>query len=161
MTAKQARPYGSPLPYYKPATQRDLNKLKQNICTILDEGKEKKILTNEEYKMMQPQDKGPGRFYQILKVHKSYPEGSLPPGRPIISGNGSITENLSKYVDFHTKPLVEKIESHLQDTPHFLRILDIMNRNNQISDSDILVTIDVTLSLHCIPTSINLRAFKT
>ena len=93
--------------------------------------------------MMQPQNKGAARFYQLLKVHKSYPEGSLPPGRPIISGNDSLTENLSKFVDFHTKPLVNKIASHIQDTPDFLRILDTTNKNNEICDTDILVTIDV------------------
>ena len=69
---------------------------------------------------MDPSDTGPGKFYQIFKVHKPHPPLSLPPGRPIISGRGSITENISRFVDFHAKPMVEQLPSYIQDTPDFL-----------------------------------------
>ena len=114
MTATQPQPAGPPLPYYKKATTQDFNKLKQSIDAVLDFGKQNEYLSNVEYKMMRPVDKGAGRFYQLYKVHKSYPEGCLPPGRPIVSGNGSLTENLSKFVDHHSKILINNIPSFIQ-----------------------------------------------
>ena len=144
LTATQPQPAGPPLPYYKKATTQDFNKLKQSIDAVLDFGKQNEYLSNVEYKMMRPVDKGAGRFYQLYKVHKSYPEGCLPPGRPIVSGNGSLTENLSKFVDHHSKILINNIPSFIQDSPDFLRTLDTLNQSNQICDTDILVTIDVS-----------------
>ena len=35
------------------------------------------------------------------KIHKDYDH--IPPFRPIVSGSGSLTENISKFVDFHAK----------------------------------------------------------
>jgi hypothetical protein len=66
-------------------------------------------------------DRKPGKFYQIFKVHKNFEEPNVPPGRPIVSGCGSITENISVLVDHHAKHLVPEIESFLQDTAHLLR----------------------------------------
>ncbi|XP_072166144.1 uncharacterized protein [Diadema setosum] len=45
------------------------------------------------------------------------------PGRPILSGNGSPTENISLFVDHHIKPLVSFAPSYIHDTPDFLRKL--------------------------------------
>ena len=144
LTATQPQPDGPPLPYYKKTTSQEFNKLKQSISAVLNIGKEREYLSNAEFKAMLPTEKGSGRFYQLFKVHKSYPEGSLPPGRPIVSGNGSVTENISKFVDFHSKCLTKNVPSFIEDTPDFLRILDTLNKSNEISDSDILVTIDVS-----------------
>ena len=91
---------------------------------------------------MNPKDKGPGRFYQLFKVHKDHEQGNLPPGRPIISGNGCLTENVSLYVEHHSKPLVPKIDSYLKDTPDFLRTLDEANNSGILPDNAILVSID-------------------
>ena len=49
---------------------------------------------------------------------------NLPPERPIISGCGSITENISLFLDHHSKHLVPEIDSYLQDTPDLLRQLE-------------------------------------
>ena len=78
---------------------------------------------------------GPGRFYMIYKVHKAHSPPSLPPGRPIISGSGSITENISKFVDFHIKPLVATLPSYLQDTPDFLRCLQSLNSKGRLPEN--------------------------
>ena len=61
-----------------------------------------------------------------------------------MSGNGSITENLSRFVAQHAKPLVSKISAYIEDTPDFLRILRDKNNSNTIKDTDILVTLDVS-----------------
>ena len=87
---------------------------------------------------MNPSNCGPGRFYQIFKVHKDHPEGQLPPGRPIISGNGSINENISKFVDFHIQHLVPKFTTYIQDTPDFLRALEVLKQDGQLPPNAIL-----------------------
>ena len=82
------------------------------------------------------------RFYQIFKVHK--PHSGIPPGRPIISGCNSLTQQISRFLDFHLKPLVQNLPSYLQDTPDFLRQVEELNRSKELHDKMILVTIDVT-----------------
>ena len=82
------------------------------------------------------------RFYQIFKVHK--PHSGIPPGRPIISGCNSLTQQISRFLDFHLKPLVQNLPSYLQDTLDFLRQVEELNRSKELHDKMILVTIDVT-----------------
>jgi hypothetical protein len=52
-----------------------------------------------------------GRFYLLPKFHKVNN-----PGRPIVSANGHPTEQISEFVDFHLRPHVEALPSHLKDT---------------------------------------------
>ena len=77
-------------------------------------------------------------------MHKFHPTGSIPPSRPIISGNGSITENLSRYINHHIKHFVNQIPAYLEDTPDFLRTLDQENKAGIPLENEILVTIDVS-----------------
>ena len=77
-------------------------------------------------------------------ILKDLDPGTVPPAWPIISGNGSITENLSKYVNHHIQNFVNKIPSYLQDTPDFLRTLENENEIGPPLENEILVTIDVT-----------------
>jgi hypothetical protein len=72
-------------------------------------------------------EKGPAKFYEIFKVHKAYTPPELPAGRPIVSGCGSISENISLFVDTHAKELVPKMTSFLQHTPDLLRQLEKLN----------------------------------
>ena len=44
--------------------------------------------------------------------------------RPIISCNGSITEAIGKFVQFHLRDLSNKHEAFIQDSPDFLRSLE-------------------------------------
>ncbi|KAJ8046469.1 hypothetical protein HOLleu_05145 [Holothuria leucospilota] len=46
----------------------------------------------------------------------------LPPGRPIVSCIGTLTEHLAGYIDRVLNPLLPTINSYVQDTTHFLRI---------------------------------------
>ena len=50
----------------------------------------------DEFNAMNPTDKGPGKFYELFKVHKTHVGGKAPPERPIVSACGSITENIGK-----------------------------------------------------------------
>jgi hypothetical protein len=64
------------------------------------------------------------------------------PARPIISGCDSITENMSLFVDHHTKDLVPEIPAYLQDTPHLLRQLEILKTTN-LPNGAFPISIDV------------------
>ncbi|XP_072410897.1 uncharacterized protein [Chiloscyllium punctatum] len=55
-----------------------------------------------------------GDFYCLPKVHKANT-----PGRPIVSGNGTLCENLSGYVEGILKPIVQGISSFCRDTTDF------------------------------------------
>lgn len=52
-------------------------------------------------------------FYSLPKVHKNL---TKPPGRPIISKCGSLTEKASILVDTHLHPHVLSLTSYLKDT---------------------------------------------
>ena len=72
-------------------------------------------------------------------MHKAHDK--IPPERPIVSASGSITENLSHFVQHFVRDLATTHVSYLQDTPDLLRELDKLEN---IPDDAILLTIDVT-----------------
>ena len=102
---------------------------------------------------MCPDDKDAAKFYCNLKVHKETKHDNIPPCRPIISGSGAITENISLYVEHHIKESSLKHPSYLQDTPHFLRVLNKINQGPKLPQNTMLVTSDITGAYHNIPQS--------
>ena len=144
LNLKQLQPDGTFLSYYEQVDELFMSNAKETISKLIQEGFDNGYICKDEYEALDPEDKGAARFYEIFKVHKNHPPGSIPPARPIISGNNSITENLSRYVNFHIQHLVHNIPSYLQDTPHFLRTLENQNQNGEPLKNEILVTIDVS-----------------
>ena len=45
------------------------------------------------------------------------------PGRPIVSACNSSTDNISNYIDYVLKPLMESLPSYVKDTTHFIQKL--------------------------------------
>ena len=68
---------------------------------------------------MDPSKKNISKFYTNFKVHTPHTPMTAPPPRPIISGSGSMTENIGIYVEHNIKHMANKYDSYLQDTPHF------------------------------------------
>ena len=130
---------GTESPYYREASEEDLEAAKAAILNVLNDALEQEIITKKEYEAMDPTSKGVGRFYQNFKLHKAH-EG-IPPERPIVSASGSITENLSHFVQHFIRDLATTHESYIQDTPDLLRELDKLEN---IPDNAILLTVDVT-----------------
>ena len=95
-----------------------------------------------------------GRFYTLPKIHK--PE-SPPPGRPIVSANGTATEAISAFADFHLKDLVPNLDSYIQDTTHFLQKLETI-KSDHLPPHTLLITLDVTSLYTNIPHSEGLAA---
>ena len=77
-----------------------------------------------------------GRFYFLPKIHKA---GN--PGRPIISGNGTATEKISKFVDLLIQPLVASLPSYVQDTTDFIHKIGVIK---DLPPDTILATLDVS-----------------
>ena len=78
-------------------------------------------------------------FYLLPKVHKKPPEGSIFIGRPIISGCGGPTQQISEFLDYFLLPLVKNQPTYVKDTNHILNLLE----NLQLPESTLLVTLDV------------------
>ena len=90
-------------------------------------------------------------FYMLPKIHK--PNN---PGRPIVKGIGSITENISAYVDQEIRHLIPRKPSYLKDTTHVIHIL----LGKKLAPEDILVTIDVNSLYTNIPHTKGIKAMN-
>ena len=74
------------------------------------------------------------QMYFLKKIHKN-PIGV----RPIVSGCGGPTENISQLIDLNLKPHIPKIKSYLKDSSHLISLLE----STLIPKNSTLVTIDV------------------
>ena len=95
-----------------------------------------KIIDDDTKRFLIQTDPKPGRFYILPKVHK---QGN--PGRPIVSSNAHPTERISQFVDFHLKPLVQRTQSFIKDTTHFL------NNSNNLDNYPTMLFLSVLTSL--------------
>ena len=130
-------------PYYVKVNEDTLEEAKHKIQNLMEEGFNNKILSKEEYEAMCPEGKSPSKFYCTFKMHKEYHHTETPPVRPIVSGSGSITANPSLYIDHHIKDIAKAHKTFLQDTPHFLRMIDSINKEKKLKENTVLVTWDV------------------
>ena len=83
-------------------------------------GNNQGFISDSDAKEMTPNGKA-ARLYGQPKVHKTIPEGKrIPPCRPICSQSGANSEFASKFVDIHSKDLLKKIPTFIEDTAHCL-----------------------------------------
>ena len=52
-----------------------------------------------------------GIFYLLVKIEKTLHNV---PGRPVISNSSYFTENISFFLDFHLKPLAQKVKCYIR-----------------------------------------------
>ncbi|CAJ0966790.1 unnamed protein product [Ranitomeya imitator] len=82
-----------------------------------------------------PESPRTGTFYMLPKIHKS---GNT--GRPIISCVGTLTEQVSGWVEGILKPLVKDTPSFIQDTTD---LLNKLSARGPLPEGTILATMDV------------------
>lgn len=75
-------------------------------------------------------------FYALPKMHKNI---LPPPGRPIVSGRESLTENASRFVDSVLLPHVTALPSFIKDTTDLLKQIEDIT----IPPDAYLVAIDI------------------
>ncbi|XP_075709805.1 uncharacterized protein LOC142743193 [Rhinoderma darwinii] len=95
-------------------------------------------------------------LYHLPKIHKSV---SSPPGRPIISGIGSLTSNLSHFIDLHLQPFVLELPSFLKDSSQLIRDLNNFNGSYNFSKVSFL-TADVSALYLNIPHTLGIEAMS-
>ena len=110
---------GCPQNYYKEVQGGFIEEAKIEIKDVLGEALALNLITDTEFKAMDPEDCDPARFYCNFKVHKPHEPGQVPPVRPIISGSGSTTEMIGQFVDHHLKKMSTKHPTYLQTHPTF------------------------------------------
>lgn len=59
-------------------------------------------------------DKHPNVIF--LHASKNSQSPINPPGRPVISGNDSLPESISKFIDYFIKPYLSGLPAYIQDT---------------------------------------------
>uniref|UniRef100_A0A8C6TI02 Uncharacterized protein n=1 Tax=Neogobius melanostomus TaxID=47308 RepID=A0A8C6TI02_9GOBI len=99
--------------YYSPVKSNPLPNSTSELKILLDEAHDNRWLTDKERDFLMPLHPRTAVFYLLPKIHKDL---HTPPGRPIISGIGTITEPASKYIDFLIKPLTTSLRSYLHDS---------------------------------------------
>ena len=77
-------------------------------------------LTKKEYEFLKIDHPITPVFYCLPKVHK---DPVHPKGRPIVAAIGSLTENISSFVDFFLQPIVNSLPSFTQDSTDLLKTL--------------------------------------
>lgn len=157
LSAEHSDNNGNITPYYAPIDPEQINENKKIILEAVEEGHELNILSEEEYEALSDIEAKPGRLYGLPKDHKNYEV--IPPLRPIVSSCGTVTEKIAKYVDHHSNYLVKKLDSYVEDSPHFLRQIEDLKRET-IPDNVIPVTIDVTSLYTNIPIPEGIETFK-
>ena len=92
--------------------------LKKIIKTVLKKIRYRRDISNSTLDYFLVNNPKLGRFYLLPKIHKRLQNV---PGRPIISNSGYYTENISAFLEFHLKPLAQKVKSYIKYTNDFLR----------------------------------------
>lgn len=107
--------------------------IKNKLNYLLDNDQiDKKI-----FKYLLQENPRPGQFYMLMKVHKPNH-----PGRPIISGIGTNTENISDFIDEQIKSTAASAPSYVKDSSHFLNLINDIQIDFRAIRT-LLVTLDV------------------
>jgi hypothetical protein len=134
--------------FYKQITQQEASGLDKSVAQFLDSLKRK--VNDKILKRLRQLSSVPGRFYALPKVHKP---GM--PFRPIVSGNGTITEPLSALADHLLAEIPPTFPTYIKDTTDFLKKLSDVK--NDLKNA-ILVTADITALYNNIPIKDGIKA---
>ncbi|CAJ0929381.1 unnamed protein product, partial [Ranitomeya imitator] len=124
-----------------------------SLMTILDIGLRDKLISYNEYKFLVPRTPTIPTFYALPKVHKGL---SPLKGRPIVSGVGSLSQNVGIYIDNILRLFVTSLPSYVRDTSDLLQKVDGV----VVEQGTILGSIDVEALYSSIPHSMGLKALE-
>ena len=135
--------------YYEKLPDNPHEQFKKEIQDAISEIQQNKKLLGVDSIDISNENKIP-QFCILPKTHKPY-NASLPlgyPGRPIVSACGSLTENVSAYIDTTLKSHMESLPSYIKDTTDFINKIRQLPR---LSKDSFLVTLDVSSFYSNIP----------
>jgi len=122
---------------YEKCASNPLTNVNNEIKEVLNDMQNKKEIDKKTKNYLLVNKPQLGRFYLLPKIHK---RTKNVPGRPVISNNGTATENISAFLDFHLKSIVPEVTHILEDTRDFLSRI---NQLRTIPEGSILVLFDV------------------
>ena len=99
------------------------------------------VINKEIFEFLNPhnhQIKTPS-LYLLPKIHKNPPGGTRFVGRPIISGCGAPTQQISKYMDFFLLPIVKQQSTYTRDSSQVLKRLN----NLTMGQDNLLIALDI------------------
>lgn len=132
--------------FYEEIPQDPTQRFKNIIFETIDELFEKGDISRKEHDFLRIEHPVIPTFYTLPKIHKNLDQ---PPGRPIVASIGSITSNLSTYVDHFIRPLTEALPSFTKDTGHIVNIIESIN---SLGDEEMyLVSFDINAMYTSIP----------
>ena len=127
--------------HYIETTYPDTDSLKQKVQSKIHEMHRKGTIDKETLRYLTCASKVAriGQCYLLPKIHKfngctldKIARGELenipnPPGRPIISQIGTVTEKIGHYCDHFLKPLVRAQSTYIEDTSEFIRSIETVS----------------------------------
>ena len=141
---------------YKKLSKDPTSTYSKDVVKALDKACQVDLIDSEMNLTLRPKNPKPGRFYTLPKVHK--PLVTVPTSRPIVGGNGTVTEKISLFLDHYLKPYVPKLRCYVQDDMDFLHKIETVNENGPLPLNDILATVDVSSLYTNIPTQEGIAA---
>ncbi len=123
--------------FYRQRTHSLTNHHTKLVNDLIDELLHKESISEETADFLTVSKPRTAAIYFNLKIHKLI---NLPPGRPIVSANGSCREKISGFVDHFLKDYVETLPSYIRDSTDFINKL----RQVQPNANNLLVTIHLT-----------------
>ena len=128
--------------YYEKLDSDPSTEVKSKIIDCIEDLSEETPFISDLFDVFPSEIRTP-QFYILPKTHKerddNLPIGS--PGRPIVSACNSSTDNISKYIDYVLKPLMQSLPSYVKDTTDFIQKLKSAKLAHANS---YLVTLDVS-----------------
>ena len=126
--------------HYRNIDHFDFTSLRNNLNEYLINMFNRSVLDNETFEYLihgNQINNGPGHMHLLPKIHKlsqsdiayirNYGfniQNVIPPGRPIISQIGTITEYIGRYIDYFLVPIVQKHHTYIRDTSDFIDKLE-------------------------------------
>lgn len=104
--------------------------LKEELGKVLSEAKDNGWISESEIRFLGNENPKIASFYMLPTIHKCLEN---PPGTPVISGNESLTEPVSKYIDYSIKRFLTLLPAFVQDTT------DVLNKVEELQN----ITVDV------------------
>ena len=117
--------------YYTKVDKTTLNTAKNKLTHVLQEAFDNDLITQDEFRHMDPDGKSAAKFYMTFKVHNEHEHGKATPERPICSGCGSMFYNVSK-LEHHIKEIGTTHITYFQDTQDFYRYNETINKQGTL-----------------------------
>ena len=138
--------------FYRKLSSCPITQFKKEIHGKLQSFLDDQEIDKNEFEFMKVDFPVTPVIYTLPKIHKRL---DSPPGRPIVSSIGSLTEKISTFVDSSLKPHVTALPAYVRDS------MDMINTLKTIGDLEgelIMATLDVESLYTCIPHTGGLEA---